>query len=271
MRFKIEFAGLGSDPEVFCLDKNGIPFSAEGIFGGSKKNPKKMEGLPEGFYIQEDNVAAEFNIPVAYSPNQFSDFIFKGLSYVKSVARKHKLHLCYASALEFPWEQLATDHAQMLGCEPDYNAWENAMNPRPMPPPLLRTAAGHIHISWINPRDQQRLDITKLFDVFLVIPSLLVTKPNDRRKLYGNAGAFRPKPYGVECRALDNFWLESKDQMTHIFNTVERMCDIHNIEGDFIMDEINSKEKEIRSCISNHDMDSAMRMMDLFGVIPFPA
>ena len=77
---------LGADPEVFLVDKRGDPFSAEGIFGGTKAAPKPMDGLPEGYFIQEDNVAAEFNIPATGDPVVWARSLQRGMQYIKSVA-----------------------------------------------------------------------------------------------------------------------------------------------------------------------------------------
>jgi len=271
MAHQIIFTGLGADPEVFLKDKSGVPFSAEGLFGGTKAEPKPMDKLPQGFYIQEDNVAAEFNIPVAYSPPEFAQSIFRGVKYIAAKAKHHKLEPCFESALHFPPKQLMTEHAQLLGCEPDFNAWTRDMNPRPRPPQTLRTAAGHIHIGWKNATEEDQINITKLFDVFLVIPSLLATEPNERRSLYGKAGSYRPKKYGVECRALDNFWLKSKQQCEHIYTQVATICSLLNNEGEYLMDEVNDTEEEIRSCINNHHKGVAMELMDRFSAYPFPS
>ena len=42
-----------------------------------------------------------------------------------------------------------------------------------------------------------------------------------RRELYGKAGAYRVKPYGVEYRVLSNFWLKSPALMQWVYdNTI---------------------------------------------------
>ncbi|OYV41139.1 MAG: hypothetical protein B7Z80_02685 [Rhodospirillales bacterium 20-64-7] len=58
-------------------------------------------------------------------------------------------------------------------------------------------------------------------DYFLGIHSLLWDKDGTRRKLYGKAGAFRPKPYGMEYRVLSNRWLDSPDLTRWVYNTVQ--------------------------------------------------
>ena len=42
-----------------------------------------------------------------------------------------------------------------------------------------------------------------------------------RRELYGKAGAFRPKPYGVEYRTPSNIWIRSRDMRRCIFDLVQ--------------------------------------------------
>jgi hypothetical protein len=39
-----------------------------------------------------------------------------------------------------------------------------------------------------------------------------------RRKMYGRYGAFRPKSYGVEYRALSNAWVRDPDLYDFIYN-----------------------------------------------------
>ena len=51
---------FGCDPEFFLKDKTGKFISAIGLVGGSKEEPK---AIGNGCFVQEDNVAVEFNIP----------------------------------------------------------------------------------------------------------------------------------------------------------------------------------------------------------------
>jgi hypothetical protein len=99
-----------------------------------------------------------------------------------------------------------------LGCDPDFNAWDHgAANEPPDMFQPLRTAGGHLHIGWnVDEREHQikAMALVKQLDCFLGLWSLrLDTNGALRRSLYGKAGAFRLKPYGVEYRVLSNFWM----------------------------------------------------------------
>ncbi len=48
-------------------------------------------------------------------------------------------------------------------------------------------------------------------DAVLGIPAILLDDGLLRKQLYGKAGAFRPKEYGVEYRSLSNFWVFSPE------------------------------------------------------------
>lgn len=268
--YNYQIQSIGADPEVFLVDKNGKPISAEGKIGGSKLAPIPMVGLGAGFMVQEDNVAAEYNIPPASSRTQFSGNILAGLKYIERISKPHGLKVVCSSALHFDWDQLNTPHALELGCAPDYNVWTQENNPRPRPPNSLRTAAGHVHISWKEPTADAAIVFGKALDVFLGLPSLLVTKPNDRRKLYGRAGAVRIKDYGVEYRVLDNFWLVHKAQCGFIFDTCHEVAQLLNEKQEYLEDELNLYEIPIQQAINDHNLDMGLKLMNHFDVSPFP-
>lgn len=262
---------VGADPEVFLLSKKDkIPISAEGLIGGTKQEPLKIFDI-EGFAVQEDNVAAEFNIPPASNARDFSNSINKALKYLANVADNADLQLAFYSSLHFSAAQLATPHAQQLGCDPDFNAWTSAQNPRPVCPPSLRTAAGHVHLGWREPMDNERTLVLKALDLFLGVPSIMATKKNERRSLYGKAGACRMKPYGVEYRTLDNFWIADHENRKFVFdqcyNTTKAIQSLGYAQVQEILDDF---EEAIVTCINDHDMNLAAELCSKFNIPLFP-
>jgi hypothetical protein len=64
--------------------------------------------------------------------------------------------------------------------------------------------------------------VVQALDLYLGLPSLLLDGDEDRRLLYGKAGAFRPKSYGVEYRVLSNFWVLNPELREYVFQQTER-------------------------------------------------
>lgn len=260
----------GADPELFFVNKTGMCVSAEGLVGGSKDKPLPMMGMPDGFTVQEDNVSAEFNIPPAKNAREFSNNIAQAVKYINRVARKNALVAKAISAGYFTPEELGTPHAQRLGCDPDYNAWTGQMNPRPRPPAMLRTAAGHVHLSWLAPEREDQLRVIQMCDLFLGLPSILVTEQNERRELYGRAGAMRFKPYGAEYRTLDNFWVTNRKQSSWVFNACQTLMANLSYNRDDYKEFLDEYAEEIQEAINNHDKDLAFRLMDAADVEEAP-
>ncbi len=212
---------IGADPEVF-LRKGGKMVSAHDILPGSKLEPFKVDGGA----IQVDGVAAEFNIEPTTTAAQFSALIPHLLQQVKNHAPGCELQIIPA----YEWEKLYFStlpaETKTLGCDPDYNAWTGRQND---PPDgfgtTLRTASGHIHIGWTEVEDpfdsihfKECCAIVKQLDFFLGVPSMLWDTDGRRRTLYGKAGAFRVKKYGLEYRTLSNMWLRYPNLYPFIWN-----------------------------------------------------
>ena len=66
-----------------------------------------------------------------------------------------------------------------------------------------------------------------MLDVYLGLDSLTYDKDVERRELYGKAGAFRPKEYGVEYRVLSNAWLISPLLMGRVYDITVLTTDIY--------------------------------------------
>ena len=93
-------------------------------------------------------------------------------------------------------------------------------------------------------------------DFFLGLPSLAYDNDKLRREMYGKAGCYRPKPYGVEYRTLSNAWLKSEKLMRWVFrNTQEGMRRLVN--GDALF----NKYGDIQAIINNSDKTEAMKIV----------
>lgn len=198
---------IGADPELFLV-RNGDFISSIGLIGGSKHNPRALGDKP-GFFVQEDNVAVEFNIPPAKTLAEFCDSIQYGYTQItKEVEAFGVRPEAIASAI-FPPTQLEDPAAQQFGCDPDFNAWKNGRrNPRPRAKnPRLRSCGGHIHVGLPSDMVVDKHRAIQLMDLYLGVPSVMMDEDQQRRQLYGKAGAYRDTDYGFEYRTLSNFWL----------------------------------------------------------------
>ena len=213
---------VGCDPELFLKDANGNWKASCGLFGGSKENPLPF-GQTKGFALQEDNVALEFNIPPAWNAHMFDTSLEYALSHLNERANALGLGLSISASAIFPEEELAHPKAQVFGCDPDYNAWTEEQNPRPdAGNPLLRSCGGHVHVGVKKYSYVQKIELIRLLDVLLGVPSIFLDKDSERRKLYGKAGAYRNKEYGVEYRSLSNFWVAKSDLRKWVFTEVQK-------------------------------------------------
>jgi hypothetical protein len=198
---------IGADPELFLRRGEELK-SSIGLIGGTKYAPRTL-GEKDGFFIQEDNVAVEFNIPPAKTLTEFVESISYSLREIeKEVDRFGMKPAVLASAL-FPPTELTDERALIFGCEPDFNAWKSGKrNPRPRSSEArLRSCGGHIHVGYPENMEIDKFRAIQLMDLYLGVPSVMMDEDQSRRKLYGKAGAFRHTEYGFEYRTLSNFWL----------------------------------------------------------------
>jgi len=260
---------VGADPELFFKQQNRY-ISAIGRIGGTKKEPKPIvgPGFGEGYAIQEDNVAAEFNIPPCTTATQFSAAVRRTLKHIEKLAKQQDLMVSIVAAAHFDADQLKHPKALELGCDPDYCAWTEQINTPPVAPPSLRTAAGHIHVGWEDPQMDDMVKVIKLLDVFIGLPMVLNLPPSERRQLYGKAGAFRPKPYGVEYRVPDNFWIEYKSSRVWMFNQVIAATRAVAGRDLYILKDIEEYGQYIQDAINNHDVGIATWLVNAIFNVP---
>lgn len=214
---------IGADPELFVKDsRTGIVLSAVGTVGGTKAEPVPLavDALGVGYYVQEDNVMAEYNIPPTSCWREFAHSIVEGrkevVSAVQGVLQYAELDTKCSRLLTR--RHLRTDAAKQFGCSPDYDAYNQGMAHSVVSPSLFeddeggwRMAGGHVHIGY----DKDAAGVPEYVyasfcDLFLGLPMVRYDKQGKRRDTYGQAGRFRVKSYGIEYRTLSNSWIMSK-------------------------------------------------------------
>lgn len=257
---------LGCDVE-HGLYFQGDLISAIGKIPGEKTNPFP---LSNGGGLQVDNVLLEWNAPPATSLNEFIDNIQGTINEIKN--RFPQYTLGYKSWYDYPKEELNDPFAWVIGCEPDYNAYqwmfapkEDCINYKPSyGATKRRTAAGHIHTSTITDPVLSSKYL-RLLDMYLGLPSLYLDDDRFRRNFYGKAGSFRTKEYspgivGVEYRTLGTFWVEKEEYIKWVYNTCSF---IYNN-----LTELSEPVDGIESIINNYDIGSALNIIKEFNLWP---
>jgi hypothetical protein len=249
---------LGCDPELFLADATGKLRASCGKIGGTKERPQALRELGDGYAVQEDNVAIEFNIPPAANAREFQESIQKTLAYLTNGVRNmYNFDIVQLSAASFPKDELDSPAAQVFGCDPDFNAWTGQRNPKPKAEDeTLRSCGGHVHVGDYDKKVIDSRQLIKTMDLFLGVPSVLMDKGELRKQLYGKAGAFRDKKYGVEYRTLSNFWVFGDPLTNWIWNNTQRA--VNAVESRFAVDEYKDS---ILNAIDHNDKEAAMHLV----------
>lgn len=258
---------LGCDPECF-VSKDGKLVSAHDLIGGTKSAPLKVD---KGA-VQVDGCALEFNIEAASSEEEWITNIDTVMSILSSMIPGYKIESVPVAEFGFEYLRSLPEKATELGCEPDFDAYLVCANPRPNGELPFRSAAGHIHfgipetggcapvddvdyIGWLASKVRE-------LDFYLALPSLFYDADTKRRELYGKAGAFRPKSYGMEYRTLSNQWLGSDNLKRWAYRASQ-----------FAMEQIDKgvslaeKYGDIQAIVNKSDKAGAARIIKAEGLI----
>ena len=224
---------VGADPEFFV--RRGIHYISGHEFEcGTKQKPMKTA---HG-HVQVDGVALEVNVNPANSREAFIYNVRSGIADLRDIVKHKQADVIATPSAFFGNKKLSSypEEARKLGCTPDFNAYTMKMNPRPDAETPFRTGSGHVHIGWcedVTAHSRMHMgmcsQIVKQLDYYLGLPSLLWDKDSRRRQLYGKAGAFRPKSYGVEYRVLSNAWIDTDKLIGWVYDrTIAAFKDLAN-------------------------------------------
>lgn len=246
---------VGADPELF-LKQNGELVSAEGIIGGSKHKPKRIDD--KGHFVQEDNVMVEFNIPPCNTKEEFVEEIGFMIDWLNAFVKVKGFELDFSASGVLDEKYLKTEQACEFGCEPDYNVYLKDINQAPEPSTNLRCCGGHIHIGYNKPDQETTEYIVYALDIMIGLDSILLDNDRLRRSMYGKAGSFRFKDYGLEYRTLSNFWIKDEKLISWVYERVEKAIDLVN-SG--LMPSILEKfENNIQNVINKNDIEKSIEL-----------
>jgi len=221
---------IGCDPEGFIIDGKGEFLSAHEFLPGNKRQPFRLERGA----VQVDGVACEFNIDPVETEDAFVKNVNTVITQINEIIHKADKDFSVvwkpiAKFRESVWS-IVPDDNKILGCDPDYNI-KGEVNPNPidvLEGSTIRTAAGHMHIGFLDEPVDDPLDSSHFDDCLYFAKgfhnrglSCFVAQTSDefeRLKYYGHSGSFRPKKYGVELRAPSNVWVQSEKTQRLIFN-----------------------------------------------------
>ncbi len=256
---------FGSDPEFMLISSTGKYVSAIRILPSDKNDPVLKKG--HGFYW--DNVLAECSILPSFSKSEtIENFRTCFQEYAKLV---NPYFLKTQASHTFPDKEMQDEGAKRAGCDPEFCTYTFMLH---KPPPDIiettnfRTCGGHIHLGddegCVISGDQETAILVRMLDLFLGIPSLFMDiDPTSaaRRTLYGKAGRFRIKPYGIEYRSLGNFWLSSPKLVNFIYDVCEFTVDFVNNGHDGLWkfnSDLAIEQNHFKNTLSTDVYDSAL-------------
>lgn len=124
---------------------------------------------------------------------------------------------------------------------------------------------GHIHIGFdktgmtTEEEDETVEKLVKAMDMTVGLKSLFLDKDDKRKELYGKAGCFRFKEYGMEYRTPSNFWIATDELIAWAWNTTFEAI---NLVNSGLVDELSEKySKKIVKAINNNDKQLAEELL----------
>lgn len=224
MDFDLANITIGADPELFLGKRNEI-ISAHHLPFGTKAKPRSTENGS----VQVDGLALEVNVRPSKTVFEFITNCGSVLNDLERLVKEtdREMYLVCQPTARFTPQYLDSlpDEAKELGCNPDWDAYDLRENERPDAAGSFRTSGGHIHLGWgtgFNPESLAHIgvcaEVAKQLDYTIGMHSLEFDDDKTRRELYGKAGSFRPKSYGMEYRTLSPMWLLQTRHTSMVYN-----------------------------------------------------
>lgn len=262
-----QYSSIGTDPEIFVVNKEGTIIPAFLFLTDKKK---------AGNHPYWDGFQAEFNPGVSDNKKyghtclayMTDDIQFKLRELIVLARRFDKeARLTHESVIEIPegiMKEAKEDHVA-LGCAPSLNAY--GLPPLDIPEPRrlpIRFAGYHVHLGFKQNEMGLRLykQIVKGMDATIGVISVALFQGLEdyrRRQFYGRAGEFRLPKHGLEYRVLSSAVLVSPIIHHLVFEFARAfasLCTLHPANLFW-----KGTEKSIISTINEYDVKKAKEII----------
>ena len=250
---------VGSDIEYFITSADSMHSKAllpgEIACPEDKRHPRKYQFGR----MHWDNIAIEICPDAADNETDFIHNINQMREQLLLNVRGVGAQVVGYSSAYINKDLVRTPSAAKFGCDPDLNAYTRKLQRiNAKVAQNLRTCGGHVHIGKDELSMPDKILLVKILDMYLGVPSVMLDQDTNRREVYGKAGSFRPKDYGLEYRVLSNFWSFSDNLMGWVFNQVEEAVELFDNmkeeKEDWFTPHI---EEELRGIINQGDRRKA--------------
>lgn len=264
---------IGCDPELFLRKDNSF-VSAYGLIPGTKEAPHAVKGGA----VQVDGMSVEFNINPTTNIRNFKARIKAVRKQLEAMLHGYEVVSSPIAHFDEAYMRSQPEEALELGCDPDYNAYTGEANTRPDGNVFFRTAGGHVHVGWTTDAPLDHPDhveacrmLARELDYYLGVPSLFWDNEDGRRAMYGKAGAFRSKSYGMEYRSLSNAWLKDELIMEFVFKQTQKAfknladgTSLYNKFSNAAQRAMNDSHRELGGAILRHETSILEGVEELF-------
>ena len=242
---------LGSDPEFFYVDKEGE------VIPSTQVVPK------EGNLVKQDGFQGELNPYAntcrAIGGSNIYDALEEANDYAKRIDAKLSFNVGHIIS-DKVWKS-SPILLRRFGCNPTINAHESKFKRVTGLRERFRAAGGHIHLGGL--RQEEKNDANKLVTLMDIVAGntcVLIDRDESnarRRTMYGRAGEYRIKSYGLEYRVLSNFWLRSYTLWSMATALLRNAVGLYRAK---VTDDLISRfdMKKVRDAINNNDKELAL-------------
>lgn len=286
--------GLDNDGEDCLIENEWYKFRLNGIelkYGYIVNQQQvKFGSDPEFFFLKDDRV-----VPGIYSargmarvaPDGFQAELHPGASDCRQVAGKNIGSALYHAVNRASREGYKIDFSvgreidditffsvpeteRRFGCNPTKTPYSKVRVPKGTRT-RFRSCGGHIHLG--NSRlakleESEQYKLVQLLDIICGNTCVLIDRDHaniKRRKLYGRAGEYRMKSYGIEYRVPSNFWLNGYVLWSMVSGLCRNATNIFLYApelADIILSEIDIKN--VKKAINENDAELALQIFDQY-------